>query len=125
MDDATKTMMLTLASGAVKKGLIVVGASLATHGWISGNQTQTFVSLGMAALPVIYSFWQDYGKAILLSQLEVLKAKSLAQAAKLKAAGVSPVSVSEIAEQSTKLSPAAVTKTIATLPGVLQENVAK
>ena len=125
MDDATKTMMLTLASGAAKKGLMVVGASLATHGWINGNETQTFVSLGMAALPVVYSFWQDYGKAILLSQLEVLKAKSLAQAAKLKAAGVPPVSVTEIAEQSAKLSPASVTKTIATLPAAVQENVAK
>jgi hypothetical protein len=123
MDDATKTMMLTLASGAAKKGLIVVGSALATHGWINGNETQTFVSLGMAALPVMYSFWQDYGKAILVSQLEVLKAKSLAQAAKLKSAGVSPVSVAEIAEQSTKLSPAAVTKVIATLPAAVQANV--
>jgi hypothetical protein len=125
MDDTTKTMMLTLASGTAKKGLIVIGTAAATHGWISGSQTETFVSLGMAALPLVYSFWQDYGKAILISQLEVLKAKSLASAAKLKANGVNPVTVDEIAEQSSKLSPDGVVKVIASLPDVIQANVAK
>lgn len=125
MDDTTKNIALTLAAGAAKKGLIVVGSVLATHGWISGSQTETFVSLGMAVLPLIYSFWQDYGKAILLSQLEVLKAKSLAQAAKLKDNGISPVTVNQIAAQSPTLTPADVTKTIAKLPPAIQDNVAK
>jgi hypothetical protein len=125
MDDTTRTMVLTLASGVVKKGLIVVGASLATHGWINGSQTETFVSIGMAGLPLLYSFWQDYGKAILLSQLEVLKAKSLAQAAKLKDAGLPPVTVTQIAEQSPTLTSASVSKVIAKLPDAVQATVAK
>ena len=125
MDDATKTMALTLAAGVVKKGLVVLGTSFATHGIINSNQIETFVSIGVAAVPLIWSFWNDYGKAILISQLEVLKAKSLAQAAKIQNAGLRPVSVNEIAAQSPTLTAASVAKTVATLPPAIQATVSK
>lgn len=125
MDDSTKTMFLTLASGVIKKGLITLGATAATHGVIASNQTETFVAAGMFLVGAGWSFWNDYGKAIVLSQLEVLKAKSLAQAAKAQEAGVAQVTTSEIAAQSPTLRPTEVAKTIATLPAPIQANVAK
>jgi hypothetical protein len=125
MDDATKTMVLTLVTGIVKKGAIVAGTTLATHGWISGNQTETIVSLAVAGVPFAISLWQDYGKAIVLSQLAVLKAKSLASAEKIKDAGLPPVTASDIAAQSATLTPDQVTKTVATLPPSIQDTVAK
>jgi hypothetical protein len=117
-------MALTLAAGIIKKGLITLSASAVTHGLIAGNQTETFVAVGMFAVGLAWSFWNDYGKAIVLSQLEVLKAKSLASAAKIKDAGLKPVTVAEIAAQSPTLSTADVSKTIATLPTAVQANVA-
>ena len=100
MDDTTKTMMLTLASGIIKKGLITLGTAAATHGIISSNQTETFVAVGLALAGAGWSFWNDYGKAIVLSQLEVLKARSLASAKKIQEAGLKSVTVAEIAAQS-------------------------
>ncbi len=123
MDDKTKTMMLTLATGVIKKGLLVAGTSLAGHGIINSNQTETFVSIGMVLVGLGWSFWNDYGKAIVLSQLEVLKAKSLAQAAKLSQAGIAPVTTGQIAAQSPTLTTAEVAKTVATLPAEIQANV--
>lgn len=123
MDDTTKNMALSLATGIIKKGLVTLGASAVTHGIISSNQTETFVAGGMFLAGVGWSLWNDYGKAIVLSQLEVLKAKSLAQAEKMKNAGVSPVTVNQIAAQSDKLSTADVAKTVATLPTAVQANV--
>jgi hypothetical protein len=124
MDTTTKTMATVLLSGVVKKGAIVVGSVLATHGWISGSDTETFVSLAVAGVPLAISFWQDYGKAILLGQLEILKAKTLAQAAKLNAAGLPPVTVTQIADQSPTMTPDNVVKMIKTLPPAVQANVA-
>jgi hypothetical protein len=124
MDDHTKTMMLSLATGVIKKGLITLGATAATHGIINGSQTETFVSLGMFAVGILWSLWNDYGRAIVLSQLEVLKAKSLAQAAKLNQAGIAPVTTGQIAAQSPTLTAAEVAKTVATLPPAIQANVA-
>lgn len=123
MEDTTKNMMLALAGGIVKKGLLTLSASAVTHGLINGNQTELFVSGGMLLATAAYSFWNDYGKAIVVSQLEVLKAKSLAQAAKMKANGVRPVSVSEIAAQSPTLTETSVTKVIAALPPQVAANI--
>ena len=125
MDDKTRTMMLTLASGVIKKGLITLGATAATHGFISANQTETFVSVGMVLVGLGWSFWNDYGRAIVLSQLEVLKAKSLAQAQQARQAGLPPVTTGQIAAQSPKLTPTEVAKTVATLPPAVQATVAK
>ncbi len=110
MDDSTKTMMLTLASGVIKKGLLGLGVWAATHGVISSSQVESFVGAGMLLVSVAWSLWNDYGKAIVLSKLEVLKAQSLAQAAKLRQAGVAPPSAAEIAAQHPSLTPADVVK---------------
>lgn len=123
MDDKTKMMLLTLASGAIKKGLLVAGTGLASHGIINSSQTEMFVSAGMVVVGLAWSFWNDYGKAIVLSQLEVLKAKSLAQAASMRQAGVPAVTVTQIADQSPTLQPAEVAKVVATLPAPVQANV--
>lgn len=123
MDDATKTMALTLASGIIKKGLMTLGATAATHGWISGSQTETFVAAGMFLVGAGWSFWNDYGKAIVVSQLEVLKARSLAAAKKIQDAGLKPVSVAEIAAQSPTLTEAQVTKVAASLPADVKTSV--
>ena len=112
MDDSTKTMMLTLASGVIKKGLMTLGATAATHGIIASNQTETFVAAGMFLVGAGWSFWNDYGKAIVLSKIEVLKAQSLAQAAKLRSAGIAQPTVTEIAAQHPTLTPADVTKAV-------------
>lgn len=123
MDTTTKTMALSLASGIIKKGLITLGASAATHGIISGSQTETFVSVGMFLVGVGWSFWNDYGRAIVLSQLEVLKARSLAAAAKIHDAGLPAVTVNEIAAQSPTMTPADVTKVAAGLPAEVKASV--
>jgi hypothetical protein len=116
-------MIITLGAGIAKKGLTALGSAAAAHGIISGSQTETFVSLGMALVGVAWSFWDDYGRAIVLSQLEVLKAKSLAQAEKIKDAGLPQVTAMQIAMQSSKVTPAEVVKTVATMPEI-QANVA-
>jgi len=123
MDDSTKKMIVTVGAGLAKKVLMLQAAGLVSHGLISSNQTETFVSVGMALIGAAWSFWDDYGRAIVLSQLEVLKAKSLAQAAKMTSAGVSPVTVGQIAAQSASLSSADVVKAVAKLPAANQAAV--
>jgi hypothetical protein len=125
MDDKTKTVMLTIASGVIKKGLVSLGSMAVGHGLIAGNQTETFVAAGMALVGIAWSFWNDYGKAIVLSQLEVLKAKSLAQAQAMRQNGVAPVTTAQIANQSPTLTAAEVAKTVDTLPPAIQANVIK
>jgi hypothetical protein len=116
MDAKTEQMIVTVGAGIAKKGLIALGTWLSAHGAMSGDMVNTFVGAGMFFVGVGWSIWQDYGKAILLSQLEVLKAKSLAQAEKMRMAGVTPVTVSQIANQSSKMDSAEVAKAVATLP---------
>lgn len=123
MDSGTKTVILTLATGIVKKALIAGGTAAATHGWISGSSAEAYGGLAAAIVAGGYSFWQDYGRAIVLSQLEVLKARSLAAAAKIKSAGLPPVTTAEIAAQSSKLTAESVTKIAATLPADVQASV--
>lgn len=123
MDAKTKTMMLTIAAGVIKKGLLVAGTGLASHGVISASQTEMFVSAGMVLAGLAWSFWNDYGRAIVLSQLEVLKAKSLAQAKAMTQGGVQPVTAQDIANQSPTMGPKEVAKVVATLPEVIQANV--
>lgn len=123
MDDSTKKMLAAVGAGIAKKVLMLQAAGLVSHGMISSNQTETFVSLGMALVGAGWSFWDDYGRAIVLSQLEVLKAKSLAQASKLKDAGLPQVTVGQIAAQSATLSQADVVKAVAKLPAANQATV--
>lgn len=125
MDDATKKMMVTIAAPILRKGLITFGSALTTHGILASNQIETFVSLGMAVAGLLWSFWNDYGRAIVLSQLEVLKAKSLAQAAKLQAHDIAPPDAAAVAAASAKspdmatLSIEEVKKAAATLPAAV------
>jgi hypothetical protein len=58
-----------------------------------------------------------------LSQLEVLKARSLAAAAKLHDAGVPAVTVAEIAAQSDKLTAQSVTKVADTMTPEVKASV--
>lgn len=117
MDDTTRKMLVTIGAGIAKKALLTFGTTLATHGIISSNQTETVVAVGLALLGAGWSFWNDYGRAIVLSQLDVLKAKSLAQAQQARNAGLPPVTSSQIAEQSATLTPKDVAKVTAKLPG--------
>jgi hypothetical protein len=116
MDDTTRKMLVTIGAGIAKKALLGLGATLATHGVINSNQTETFVAVGMALLGVGWSLWNDYGRAIVLSQLEVLKAKSLAQADQARQAGLPPVTSTQIADKSPTLTPTDVAKVVAKLP---------
>jgi len=124
MNDATKKMLVTVGAGIIKKLLMLQAAGLVSHGLISSNETETYVSLGMALIGALWSFWDDYGRAIVLSQLEVLKAKSLAQAQQAKIAGLPPVTVTDIAAQSRTMTPADVIKAVAKLPLENQATVA-
>lgn len=130
MDDATKKMLVTIVAPIVRKGLITAGSALATHGILASNQTETFVSVGMAVAGLGWSFWNDYGRAIVLSQLEVLKAKSLAQAAKLQAHDIAPPDAAAVAAASAKspdmatLTVEEVRKAAATLPPAVAGAVA-
>src|SRR5277367_379858 len=123
MDATVKKIAETLAIGAVKKGLIGVGGVLAGHGIAMGFTTTDYAAASVAIVAAGYSFWNDYGKAIVLSQLEVFKAKSLAQAEKMRMAGVAPVTADQIAMQSSKMNTAEVAKVVATLPEEVQRNV--
>lgn len=123
MDDTTRKLLVTLAAGAAKKGLITLGSIGATHGLLEANQTEMFVTGGMAVVGLVWSFWNDTGKAVVLAQLEIYKAKVLAQAAKLKENSIAPVTVSQIAAQSATLTTADVAKGVAAMPAEIQANV--
>jgi hypothetical protein len=123
MDDATKNMIMSLAAGAVKKVLISGGALLAGHGIAVGFSTAEYAGASVAIVAAGYSFWNDYGRAIITSQVEVLKARSLAAAKKIQDARLPPVTVSEIAAQSPTLTEAQVTKVSATLPPAVAASV--
>jgi hypothetical protein len=123
MDDATRNMIVTIGAGIAKKVLLGLGATLATHGIINSNQTETFVSAGMVVIGIGWSLWNDFGRAIILSQLEVLKAKCLAQAEQARNARLPPITANQIAAQSRTMSPTDVTKAVATLPAEIQANV--
>lgn len=123
MDDATKTMIQTLAVGAIKKALIAGGSIAAAHGLTTGVSTEAYSGIAIAVVSAGWSFWNDYGSVIFHSQMEVLKARSLASAAKIKSAGLPSVTVAEIAAQSPKLTADSVTKIAATLPADVQASV--
>lgn len=106
------------------KVLSVLAGIAVTHGLMTSSNTETFVSAGLLLVSLGWSGYVEYGRPILLAQLEVLKAKSLVQAAALKAANMPKVTVSQIAAQSPTMGPAEVAKVIATLPPEIKETVA-
>lgn len=105
------------------KGLSVLAGIAVTHGLMTASNTETFISGGLLLLSLAWSSYIEYLRPIFLAQMEVLKAKSLAQAAALKAANVPKVTVSQIAAQSPTMGPAEVAKVIATLPPEIKETV--
>lgn len=126
--DPTKTTptnpLMSIATMLATKGLSVLAGALVAHGLINASGTETFISAGVLLLSLAWSGWNEYGKAIFMSQLEVLKAKSLAQAAALKANNLPKVTVNQIAAQSPTLNPAEVIKVVDTLPPEIKANVA-
>jgi hypothetical protein len=116
-ENTSQKAMLALAGAIIRKLLTVGGTALAAHGVLSsGSGVETFVSIGLAGAGIAWSFWNDYGRAIVLSQLEVLKAKSLAQAAKLQAHDLAPVTAEQIADHGpAELTAEKVVKVAATL----------
>lgn len=124
MDDTTKKIAQTLAIGAIKKGLMWAGGIMAGHGIAMGFTPADYAVAAAGIVAAGWSFWTDFGKGIVLSQLDVWKAKSLAQAEKLRSAGIAPVTVSQIAAQSPTLTTADVTKAVAKMPPSVQANIA-
>lgn len=124
MDANTKNMIAKLGVGLAKKVLMLQATALVSHGIITSDNVEVFVSLGLAAIGALWSFWNEYGSAIVESQLEVLKAKSLAQADKIRAAKLPQVTAAQIADQSPKLTTADVKSIAATLPAAIQGNIA-
>ena len=124
MDAKTKQMVETVGVGVAKKVLMLQATGLVAHGLLSSNNIEVFVSLGLAAIGAAWSFWNEFGEAIVLSQLEVIKAKSLAQAQALRMAGQPQVTMKQIAEQSSKLTLADTHEIAATLPVEIQANIA-
>jgi hypothetical protein len=123
MDAKTQMILTVVGTGAVKKLAIVVGSMLSAHGLMRGDDVETFAAAAVALIPILVSFWQDYGKAILISQLEVMKAKSLAQAQLLRLAGEPPVTIKQIAEQTSRLTLNDTRSIAATLPAEIQRNI--
>jgi hypothetical protein len=117
-------MIVTYGPAVVRKLLMLQGLWFVQHGVFASSYVEVYVSVGTAAVGAGWSFWNDYGRDIVLSQLEVLKAKSLAQAAKLKDAGLPPVTVNQIAAQSATLTADNVIKMIPKLPAAVQANIA-
>ncbi len=118
--DPTKTNptspLMSIAMTLATKGLTLLSGVMVTHGIMTASQTETFVSAGLLVVSLLAMGWREYGSAIFFSQMEVLKAKSLAQAAALKKANLPPVTATQIAAQSPTLTPADVVKAVATLP---------
>lgn len=95
----TQKMVTTIGATVVKNLLMIAGASLASHGLISGSGVETFVSVGMVAVGAAWSFWNSYGRAIVLAKLEVWKATAQAQADALRKANVAPPTAAQIADK--------------------------
>ncbi len=106
------------------KCLSILAGVAVTHGLMTSSNTETFVSVGLLLISLGWSSYIEYVRPILLAQLEVLKAKSLAQAAALKAANLPKVTPAQIAAQSDILTPGDVVKAVATLPPEIKATVA-
>lgn len=116
--------LASIATMLASKGLAAAGAVLVTHGLMTSNGTEALIALAPILVSVGWSLWNEYLKVIVRAQLEVLKAKSLAQAAALKQASLPKVTVAQIAAQSPTMGPPDVVKAIATLPPEIKATVA-
>lgn len=116
--------LVSVGTMLATKGLAMLAMFLVTHGLMSGSNTEAFIALAPLLVSLAWSGYVQYARPIFLAQLEVLKAKSLAQAAALKAANLPKVTVSQIAAQSPSMTQADVAKVVATLPAEIKANVA-
>ncbi len=125
--DPTKTVAISpvpsILTMLATKGLGVLAGIAVTHGLMTSSNTETFISGGLLLISLLWSFWNEYGKAIFFSQLEVLKAKSLAQAAALNSNNLPKVTVDQIAAQSPTMEAKDVVKAIATLPPEIKATI--
>jgi hypothetical protein len=117
-----------ILAGQVRMYLAAGAAAAIGHGYLRPDSAGAVVEIGAGAVSLAaaagWQVWTDYVQPIIIDQLEILKAKSHAQAAKLKENGIKPVTVTEIAAQSPTMDVAAVTKAIGTLPPAVQANIA-
>jgi hypothetical protein len=114
----------SVATMLATKGLAILGTFLVTHGLMTGSNTEALISLAPFLVSLAWSGYREYVRPILIAQLEVLKAKSLAQAAALKAANLPKVTVAQIAAQSPTMETTDVVRAIATLPPEIKATVA-
>lgn len=115
-NDTTQSATSVLLGTIVRKLLTVGGTALAAHGILAtGSQVETFVSVGLAVAGVAWSFWNDYGRVIVLSKLQVWKAKAEAQADALHKANVPAPTNAQIADKipDPKVTAEVVAKTVA------------
>lgn len=98
-ETTTTTMVTTIGATVAKNLLMIAGASLASHGLIAGSGVETFVSIGMVAIGAAWSFWNSYGRAIMVAKLQVWKAKAEAQADALHKANVPVPTAAQIADK--------------------------
>jgi hypothetical protein len=114
----------SIGTTAATLALASLGTFLATHGLMNSSGTEALVSLAPFVVAAGLAGWREWVRPILTAQLDVLKAKSLAQSAALKAANLPKVTVAQIAAQSPTMDVVDVAKAVATLPPEIKANVA-
>jgi hypothetical protein len=113
----------------IRGGFKVVAGLIGGWGALKnpGSQEQ-FIDLGTAVVLYLigqgWSWWQASGADLVKAQFEIIQAKTLAQAQKLRTAGLPQVTIKEIAQQSPTLTVAETAKIIPTLPAEIQSNIA-
>jgi hypothetical protein len=122
------TMLKPQIATTIRGGFKVLAGMLGTWGALKdpGSQAQ-FIDLGTALILYLigqgWSWWQASGQDLVKAQMEIFKAKTFAQAQKIRLAGLPPVTVKEIAQQS-NMTLAETVKVIPTLPTEVQANIA-
>jgi hypothetical protein len=112
----------------IRGGFKVVAGMIGGWGALKnpGSQEQ-FIDLGTALVLYLigqgWSWWQASGQDFVKAQFEVIQAKTLAQAQKLRTAGIPQVTVKEIALQAPTMTLAETAKVIPTLPAEIQANI--
>jgi hypothetical protein len=104
-----------------------LAGTLVGLGALQGGQTAQFVDIGTGIVVYLigagWTWWRTKGQALFDAKVEVLTAKTMAQAQALRMAKLPPVTVKEITQQS-NMTLQEVTKVIPTLPISVQQNIA-
>jgi uncharacterized membrane protein len=88
MMDTTKAVLGTLARTALK----AAAGALVAHGWLNASGTEAFVGGGMIIASGAWSFYNDYGRAMAIDALDILRAKVANAARAARENKVSPQS---------------------------------